>query len=248
MHFQLPEPTHGWPSFAGEVAIVVIGVLIALGAQSLAERWHWSGEVRIANDGFREELGTGAGMAFERLIIQPCLRGRIRELSSLLAQSDGAWKASPMAVASGPYSNVMPVAYRGPTRLLPTDRWKNAIANGTLNHLPSDRVRELSSLYGQISQFSDLHGEEAKAAARLTPLAFDRQLDAGSRTNMLASLVEADRINSLMAIQANQIMEAVRALGLRFPKAEVEERRRQVVADQRALRGSCVANLQLDLG
>jgi len=247
MRFHLPTPLHGWRAFVGEIAVIVIGVLIALGAQSLAERWRWSGEVKIANDGFREELGTGAGMAYERLIIQPCLQGRIRELSSILAQSNGAWKASPMAVKSEHYFNVMPVAYRGPTRLLPTDSWKNAIANGTLNHLPSDRVRELSSLYGQISQFSDLHSEEAKAAASLTPLAFDRLLDPGSQTNMLASLAEADRINGLMAIQAHQIIETVRALGLRFPKAEIEERRREVVANQRAIRGACVANLPLNL-
>jgi hypothetical protein len=102
-------------------------------------------------------------------------------------------------------------------------------------------------LYGQISQFSDLHSEEAKAAASLTPLAFDRLLDPGSQTNMLASLAEADRINGLMAIQAHQIIETVRALGLRFPKAEIEERRREVVANQRAIRGACVANLPLNL-
>ena len=30
MHFHLPKPLHGWREFAGEVAIIVIGVLIAL--------------------------------------------------------------------------------------------------------------------------------------------------------------------------------------------------------------------------
>ena len=32
MHFQLPKPLHGWRQFFGEVGIIVICVLIALGA------------------------------------------------------------------------------------------------------------------------------------------------------------------------------------------------------------------------
>jgi hypothetical protein len=31
MHFHLPKPLHGWREFIGEVGIIVIGVLIALG-------------------------------------------------------------------------------------------------------------------------------------------------------------------------------------------------------------------------
>jgi hypothetical protein len=30
MHFHLPKPLHGWRAFAGEVGIIVVGVLIAL--------------------------------------------------------------------------------------------------------------------------------------------------------------------------------------------------------------------------
>ena len=33
MHFHLPKPLHGWREFVGEVAIIVLGVLIALGAE-----------------------------------------------------------------------------------------------------------------------------------------------------------------------------------------------------------------------
>ena len=38
MRFLLPKPIHGWRAFSGEVGIIVIGVLIALGAQQVAER------------------------------------------------------------------------------------------------------------------------------------------------------------------------------------------------------------------
>ena len=146
------------------------------------------------------------------------------------------------------YFNVMPVAYAAPSRLLPTDAWKGAIANGTLNHMPPERVRELSSLYTQIAQFDALQGQEATAAARLAPLVFDRFLDSASRTNMVASLAEVDRINGLMGIQASQIIDVVRGLRLGFPKSKVEEGRLGIVKSQRANRGACVASLPFDLG
>jgi len=33
MHVHLPKPLHGWRAFAGEVGIIVVGVLIALSAE-----------------------------------------------------------------------------------------------------------------------------------------------------------------------------------------------------------------------
>lgn len=44
MHVHVPKPLHGWRAFAGEVGVVVLGVLIALGAQQLAEWVHWKGK------------------------------------------------------------------------------------------------------------------------------------------------------------------------------------------------------------
>lgn len=40
MHLHLPKPLHGWRAFAGEVGIIVLGVLIALGAEQLVETIH----------------------------------------------------------------------------------------------------------------------------------------------------------------------------------------------------------------
>lgn len=46
MHFHMPKPLHGWREFAGEVGIIVIGVLIALGAEQVVETVHGNAEVR----------------------------------------------------------------------------------------------------------------------------------------------------------------------------------------------------------
>ena len=248
MQLKLPKPLNGWRAFVGEIAIIVIGVLIALGAQSLMERWRWREEVGTANSAFRDELGGASAVAYERLIIQPCLQGRIRELSEELGQGEGLWKASPMAVTSNQYLNAMPFVYRAPSRTIPTDGWKNAMASATLNHLPSERVRQLSGLYGQIAGFDELQAAEARAAAKLTPLAFDRSLDMRGRTEMLGSLAEVDLINAQMSLLASQIIERIRALDLKYSKAETETKRLEIVKVQRAVRGACVLNLPFNPG
>ena len=37
MHFHLPKPLHGWREFVGEVAIIVLGVLIALTLEAVVD-------------------------------------------------------------------------------------------------------------------------------------------------------------------------------------------------------------------
>jgi len=38
MQVHVPKPLHGWREFAGEVGILVLGVLIALGAERRCSR------------------------------------------------------------------------------------------------------------------------------------------------------------------------------------------------------------------
>lgn len=58
MHFHLPKPLHGWREFAGEVGIIVIGVLIALGAEQLVEDWRWHERLAAAQKTIDFELNS----------------------------------------------------------------------------------------------------------------------------------------------------------------------------------------------
>ena len=60
MHFHLPKPLHGWREFAGEVAIIVLGVLIALGAEQLLESWRWQVRAQDARERLRAESATSS--------------------------------------------------------------------------------------------------------------------------------------------------------------------------------------------
>ncbi len=108
---KLPTPIHGWRVLAGEMGVIVVSVLIALGAQQWVEQREWSQRAASAEAAIKDELGSTAMMGHERLMIQPCLQGKIRELADKLILNDGKWSASPMKFASA-QDEVMPPAYR----------------------------------------------------------------------------------------------------------------------------------------
>lgn len=56
MHFHLPKPLHGWRAFVGEVGIIVVGVLIALGAEQFVQWVHGREDVAQVRAAFKGEL------------------------------------------------------------------------------------------------------------------------------------------------------------------------------------------------
>lgn len=61
MHVHLPKPLHGWRAFIGEVGIIVLGVLIALGFEQLVDAWQWRQKMRRAENSMRLELAEDTG-------------------------------------------------------------------------------------------------------------------------------------------------------------------------------------------
>lgn len=89
MHLHLPKPLHGWREFAGEVGIIVIGVLIALGAEQVVEIVHGNAEVRQFRSAVDDELAYDLGSYKQRLMLGPCVRARLAELDYVIASDRG---------------------------------------------------------------------------------------------------------------------------------------------------------------
>ena len=87
MRFGLPKSIEGWRRFAMEIAIVVIGVLIALAAQQTATDWNEKQQAQTALVAVREELAINAGTFEERTLQQPCIMRRLVEMTRLLAEA-----------------------------------------------------------------------------------------------------------------------------------------------------------------
>lgn len=83
-------PLHGWRPFWGEVGIVVLGVLIALGAQQAVETWSWRGQVRDFRAAANKELSENLAAYQFRLAQSQCIERRLDELRRLAAMPEDA--------------------------------------------------------------------------------------------------------------------------------------------------------------
>src|SRR4051794_36738783 len=84
MHFHLPKPLHGWREFAGEVGIIVLGVLIALGAEQVVQAVRQRSEARDAESEIRAELEQNIAKLKSRSAVRACVDKRIAELQDLI--------------------------------------------------------------------------------------------------------------------------------------------------------------------
>jgi hypothetical protein len=149
MHFHLPKPLHGWREFAGEVGIIVVGVLIALAAEQVVEEWQWERKANSAHTAIMEELAIDAGVFDERAIMAKCLEAKGQQVSDLLR----------VAHRTGTLPNIEYI--NGPaTRPVVTAAWSAALADGTLPHLPEDFRKLIGIEYPMIADYPrNLDGE-----------------------------------------------------------------------------------------
>src|SRR5207248_11547629 len=84
MHLHLPKPLHGWRAFVGEVGIIVIGVLIALGAEQMVSALHDRTEARDAERAIRAELEQNMAKLRSRREKLSCVVARLNELMAVI--------------------------------------------------------------------------------------------------------------------------------------------------------------------
>ena len=83
MDIHLPKPMHGWREFVGEVGIIVLGVLIALGAEQVVETLHWRREVSAERTSLNHEARDMLGAIQTRQAQQACVDRRLAEISDI---------------------------------------------------------------------------------------------------------------------------------------------------------------------
>ncbi|URD60284.1 hypothetical protein M8312_10880 [Sphingomonas sp. KRR8] len=153
MHVHLPKPLHGWREFAGEVGIIVLGVLIALGAQQVVESWHWNNEVVEFRAALDSDLSYDLGTYQYRLIQGHCVTARLDQLERWLERS----RSGTDGRLSGPISLPMRLALR-------MSAWE-ARTGEVYNHIPLKTRLAYGAAYDNLANFED-HSLEERAIWR----------------------------------------------------------------------------------
>jgi hypothetical protein len=180
-HVHLPKPLHGWREFLGEVGIIVLGVLIALGAEQAIEHLNWLHKRSQVEQSMREELGNDDGVVAAGLIDLSRCSNSVLDRTQQAIDSDADRHAVATLARSYP---VLHVFYD-------QDAWNAAKASEALMHGGEDSTLQWAAPYAFVPPLND-------ALARLyVDLS---RLKAWSGRNSALSAIEKER--ATLAIEA----------------------------------------------
>lgn len=139
MHFHLPKPVHGWRQLVGEVGIIVVGVLIALGGEQVVEALHWRHQVEGFRDVVHREIAADLGSYEYRMKQNACVKRRLDELEKWLA----GWRAQEPRTLARPIGSPSSLS-------LDTSVWESRDAN-LVSHMPIAERMIIGRLYDEFA-------------------------------------------------------------------------------------------------
>lgn len=151
MHIHLPKPLHGWRAFVGEIAVIVLGILIALTAEHLVEQHRWNREVAETRHAADAEIAHDFGVFEYRVAQKACVDRRVAELER--------WMQS--------WRDKRPVALKGPIGSPPGfgihfSVW-DAASGEARAHMPLDEKLTYAGLYDVLKSYNQQRNSEREA-------------------------------------------------------------------------------------
>ena len=218
MHFHLPKPLHGWRAFAGEVGIIVVGVLIALAFEQVAESWSWYERSGEGVEAIRGEMADNYNFAAEMAVTAPCIDRQLAALEDKVANSGAVLTAAPN------YSEAIYAryTYRAPSREWPDQVWQSLVSEGATSHLRPDLRSQVAVAYDHVRQNRATNRMNDQLAYRLQLLARPVPLDAASRNHLIEEIEEARGNFDDMRLLSNQTAAEIAQSGLAPPRARTE--------------------------
>jgi hypothetical protein len=198
MHFHLPKPLHGWREFAGEVGIIVLGVLIALSAEQVVETIHWRNELAKERASLLQEASDSLHVVALRMAQQPCIESRLRTVRLVLQRHhDG----QPFGLSGDIGVPTGASATRG--------TWQIALAGQALAHMTHKEKLAYSDAFGEFDLFDDRLRKEVDVWLRLAPLNTPDLLTEENWSGIRSAYAEAVFRAQLMRVLAPSIMKSV---------------------------------------
>ena len=223
MHFHRLKPLHGWREFIGEVGVIVLGVLIALGAEQAVEWFHWQSKVHEAEAAIGRDLALTSDVASERIAIARCSDDRLALLRSAILTSGDHWNTIlPEKTDGVSFRNQ---TYLAPVRLWNTQVWDSLVADGTAAHFDTERARTYALLYHTIQLLAADNQDELNAEPALAILG-DKNigLSADAKLGLIRIVDELRNKNRFITSTSRQILRRIEDVG-HLPSLEDTKRR-----------------------
>lgn len=199
------RPPNGWNAVAWELAIVTLGVLIALGGQQSAESFNERREAADTRAAIAAEIEETLAVLELRKAAEPCLDKRLKELRAIVDE----WGRT------GSYSTPRWVA-QPPWFVINNLRFDAAQSAGRLALLPSEEQYRFGLITAILRSFRDIQADEMEAWAKLRMLQSGADaLSESDRTAIRIALQEASLLNYRTKIVIGQALPIASGYGWR---------------------------------
>ena len=225
------KPPNGWNAVAWELAIVTLGVLIALGAQQVVEKLH---DRSVATETRREvtkELNSNLMSLVLRDHSESCVEKRLAELRQILEQWERTESfKTPQWVAQTPVIEVE------------LSRYDAAVSAGRMALLSGEDQYRIGTVVDRIRRFNDWQFQERRPWGQLRLLqAGPSALSADDRAMLRTALQDASAMNYEIRVNSRQALELSRRYGFHPDAKGFREMAGHVWAGGRYLPSICTS-------
>ena len=228
-----PKSRFDWVEIAKDIAIVFVGVLIALYAQQVVDRWQWGAKVRTAETAMHRELFFDDGpQVYQRAVMHPCLQQRLAAVRDAVqsdrSRDDVKRLIDGVHIDFSSYDNLA---------------IQSAFASDVAAHMPQERLNAYIQAYQMIPVMDRTNAAEAADLARLRSLPkTGGPLSPDEKGRVLESIEALHNRDTMMFIATRWTLPTMRELGGELDPA----RKQRFMNFARYYYGGCIKDLPPD--
>ena len=181
----LPKPLHGWRIFLGEVGVIVLGVLLALGAQQVVQDVQMQGEVSEFRRTIDHEIALNLYVYDVRARQASCITKRLEEMVSWLEKARNGEAVPPLRTLRPTTLS----AYRSV--------WDNRNAS-VFAHLPANPRQKYAEFYDELANNTLQIALESDAWRELESYGEPGPIGLEDRRRIRSVLSRAGELNALI--------------------------------------------------
>ena len=178
------RPPHGWPAVAWDLAIVTVGVLVALVLQQWAEERSADAKTTEALNGIRAEIANHYRSSIEWRVVEPCIVAQIDALTTRVLESGARLAPTPIQTEADDFHFVL----RTPSKEYPKSSWEAATNEGFVARLEPSLRNELTAYYAQIDELNAMGRTNYYETTGVNELGYPLPLDASTRYAIIHQL------------------------------------------------------------